>query len=206
MKKGKKDTGNVVNEEVVDQNSEVDESQAENIEQPEDKTEQSAEETKTEAKSDEAKEYFSQMQRIQAEFDNYRKRVVKERSELIKSANERILLEMLPLIDNFQRALMSLEEHVIPENKTFCEGVDMIYRQFVQLVEKNGVKPIETIGKPFDPNFHNAIQQVPSDDVPENHIVEEVSKGYTLYDKLLRPSMVVVAKPAENQEEDGSNA
>ena len=205
MGKAKKDINDVKNE-AAGKNTEVDESNIKDDEQAENLQSKPAcdEEEKTDAKSDEAKEYFSQMQRIQAEFDNYRKRVVKERSELIKSANENLLLEMLPLIDNFQRALMSLEEHVIPENKTFCEGVEMIYRQFVQLVEKNGVKPIETVGKPFDPNFHNAIQQVASSDVPENHIVEEVSKGYTLYEKLLRPSMVIVAKPEENETGDAA--
>ena len=202
MKKEKNDIGDAKNE-AVEKNSEVDEPNIKDNEPDENlETQPAGDKEEAESKPDEAKEYFSQMQRIQAEFDNYRKRVVKERSELVKSANENLLLEMLPMIDNFQRALMSLEEHVIPENKTFCEGVDMIYRQFVQLVEKNGVKPIETVGKPFDPNFHNAIQQVPSSDVPENHIVEEVSKGYTLYDKLLRPAMVIVAKPEENETGD----
>lgn len=147
---------------------------------------------------EEQQDYFNQMLRIQAEFDNYRKRVNRERDDFRKYAIEQVLLELLPIIDNFRLALTSLEEHVVPENHKFFEGVEMIYRQLCQLLDKNGVQALETVGKPFDPCYHNALQQIESTDVPENHVVHEVAKGYMMHGKLLRPASVVVARePAQ---------
>jgi molecular chaperone GrpE len=152
-----------------------------------------------------AQEYFDQMLRIQAEFENYRKRVNKEKSELRKYANENLLAEMINIIDNFQRALTALEEHVTPENHKFYEGVEMIYKLLDQLLKSNGVEEMQAVGKPFDPRYHNAVQQVESDEVEPDHVVAEVSKGYMLNDRLLRAASVIVAKKAVSESDDESN-
>ncbi|MDX9702237.1 MAG: nucleotide exchange factor GrpE [Candidatus Auribacterota bacterium] len=174
---------------------EFDENQVRQEPQDTDQQEETQDQDGTAAPEDEKqKDYFDQMLRIQAEFDNYRKRINRERDEFRKYAVEQLLLELLPIIDNFRLALTSLEEHVVPENHKFFEGVEMIYRQLCRTLEKNGVQAIETIGKPFDPCYHNALQQIESSDVPENHVLHEVAKGYMMHGKLLRPAAVVVAK------------
>ncbi|RJP61131.1 MAG: nucleotide exchange factor GrpE [Candidatus Auribacter fodinae] len=143
-------------------------------------------------------EYFNQMLRIQAEFDNYRKRVNKEKIEFHKYANEKLLSEILPILDNFQRALKTLEEHVTQENHPFFQGVEMIYKQMAQLMKQYDVQELETVGKPFDPRFHEAVQQIESADHPDSTVVTEISRGYMLNDRLLRPAIVVVSKlPAD---------
>jgi len=144
-----------------------------------------------------SKEYFDQMLRIQAEFDNYRKRVTKEKADLHKFANVEIFSEILPILDNFERSLNALEEHVSDENRKFFEGVELIYRQFDQFMEKNKVETIKTVGESFDPCFHNAVQQAPTDKYPENTVVEELSKGYVLNGKLIRAATVIVSKALE---------
>ncbi len=144
-----------------------------------------------------SKEYFDQMLRIQAEFDNYRKRVTKEKADLQKFATEGIFGEILPILDNFERSLNALEEHVSDENRKFFEGVELIYRQFNQFMEKNKVEIVKTVGEPFDPCFHNAVQQVPTDEYSENTVMEELSKGYILNGKLIRAATVVVSKALE---------
>ncbi len=141
-----------------------------------------------------SKEYFDQMLRIQAEFDNYRKRVTKEKADLQKFATEGIFSEILPILDNFERSLTVLEEHVSDENRKFFEGVELIYRQFNQFMEKNKVEIVKTVGEPFDPCYHNAVQQVVTDEYPENTVVEELSKGYILDGKLIRAATVIVSK------------
>lgn len=144
-----------------------------------------------------SKEYFDQMLRIQAEFDNYRKRVTKEKADLQKFANVGIFGEILPILDNFERSLIALEEHVSDENRKFFEGVELIYRQFNQFMEKNKVEIVKTVGEPFDPCFHNAVQQAPTDEYPENTVMEELSKGYILNGKLIRAATVIVSKALE---------
>ncbi len=169
-------------------------------EQPQKDTDKEQQEAKPEQLDEQQQDYLNQMLRIQAEFDNYRKRINRERDEFRKYAGEQVLLDLLPIIDNFRLALSSLEEHVIPENHKFFEGVEMIYRQLGQMLEKNGVQELETVGKPFDPCYHNALQQIESTDVPENHVAQEVSKGYMMHGKLLRPAAVIVAKEPSGQQ------
>lgn len=191
MKKDKKHD----DQEPVVENTDTDEKQPE---ESQEKTQQEEQPQDKETPDEQQQDYLNQMLRIQAEFDNYRKRVNREKDEFRKYATEQLLFELLPILDNFGLALTSLEEHVIPENHKFLEGVEMIYRQLVQFVEKNGVRELETVGKPFDPMVHNALQQVESTDVPENHVLTEISKGYTMHGKLLRPASVIVAKEPES--------
>ncbi len=131
--------------------------------------------------------------RLMAEFDNYRKRTLKERSDLIKTAGESLLSNMLPLVDDFERALKAMEtsEDVVAVK----EGVDLIYSKFVAFLLQNGVKAIPTENEAFDTDLHEAITTfpAPSEDL-KGKIVDCVSKGYTLNDKVIRFSKVVVGE------------
>lgn len=131
--------------------------------------------------------------RLMAEFDNYRKRTLKERSDLIKTAGENILSNMLPLVDDFERALKAMETS--EDVNAVKEGVDLIYNKFVAFLMQNGVKAIPTENETFDTDLHEAITTfpAPSEDL-KGKIVDCVSKGYTLNDKVIRFSKVVVGE------------
>jgi len=132
------------------------------------------------------------MLRLAAELDNYKKRTVKERESLVKYAAENIIRELLPVLDNFERAIESANES--RDFDSFHEGVKMIFSQMYSVLEKEGVRKIEAIGKAFDPTYHEAIMQMTSNEYPENTIIEEHQKGYILHDRVIRPSMVVVSR------------
>ena len=145
------------------------------------------------AKSEEqAKELEDRLLRLAAEFDNYRKRTAKEFSYLVKNANENLTLQLLNTLDNFERALNSAKTSNDYEN--FHKGVELIYSHMKDILTKEGLKEIQAIGKPFDPNFHEAVTQAESDEYDEGIVMEEMSKGYMLNDRLLRASKVVVSK------------
>jgi molecular chaperone GrpE len=135
-------------------------------------------------------QYLDRLARLQAEFDNFRKRSVREQQEFRDYALADALKQMLPILDSLDRALKT--EGATAED--FRSGVDLIDRQFHQMLEKLGVEPIEAAGKPFDPTFHQAIQMVDTDDVPDNHVVDELQRGYKIRERLLRPAMVRVAQ------------
>ncbi len=132
--------------------------------------------------------------RLFAEFDNYRKRTLKEKSELIKSAGENILFNLLPLIDDFERALKAMED-IHEDLKTMREGVELIYSKFISFLNQNGVKAIDAIGKDFDTEFHEAVTTIPapSEDM-KGKVVDAIQKGYTLHDKVIRFSKVVIGE------------
>ncbi|MDP4159530.1 MAG: nucleotide exchange factor GrpE [Bacillota bacterium] len=138
-----------------------------------------------------ADENYDHLQRLQAEFDNYRKRTIKEKTEIIKYASERLVGELLPVLDNFERATSAAQ--VNSDFSSFSQGVEMILRQLQTALGKEGLKAMEVVGQPFDPNLHDAVLRVESDEHPENTVVEELQKGYYLKDKVLRPSMVKVS-------------
>jgi molecular chaperone GrpE len=153
------------------------------------------------AKSEEqVKKLEDRLLRLAAEFDNYKKRMAKEFGYLIKNANENLILQLLETLDNFQRALNSAPAKGGISNKTsndyesFHKGVELIYTHLKKILTKEGLKEIESIGKPFDPNFHEAVTQAESDKYDEGVVMEEISKGYMLNDRLLRASGVVVSK------------
>jgi len=137
-----------------------------------------------------SEEYLHLLQRVQADFDNFRKRTMHEREEWAKYCSMRLALNLLPVLDNFERALHAGGDDL---NK-FMEGMELIYRQLKDILEKEGVQPMETIGQDFDPNFHEAVMHEPNQDYPDNTIIEEFRKGYLLADRVLRPAMVKVAK------------
>ncbi|GIQ69712.1 nucleotide exchange factor GrpE [Xylanibacillus composti] len=139
----------------------------------------------------ENEELSQRLLRLQADYDNFRRRTRQEKEEFAKYASSRLLEELLPVVDNFQRALTASSEN--SDYEALSKGVDMIYRQFEQILEQEGLQPIEAVGQPFNPELHQAIMQVESDEHDEGIVVEEVQKGYKLKDKVLRPSMVKVS-------------
>ncbi|MBI4379900.1 MAG: nucleotide exchange factor GrpE [candidate division NC10 bacterium] len=130
--------------------------------------------------------------RLHAEFENYKKRMVRERSEFVKFSNEALILEFLPVLDSLERALATARSAA--EARAVAEGLEIILRLFQTTLEKVGVKVIEALDREFDPNLHQAVAQVESPDGRDNVVMEEVRKGYLLEGRLLRPSMVKVSK------------
>ena len=128
--------------------------------------------------------------RVAADFDNYKKRVAREREEYVALANERLLKELLPILDDLERALDAVGQH---EEATVEEGVRLVHRSLAGLLEKNGVREISTEGK-FDPHVHEALLSQPSE-AEEGSVIDVVQKGYTLGDRVVRPARVVVAGP-----------
>lgn len=138
----------------------------------------------------EVEEHKQRLLRTQADYDNFRRRTMKEKEELGKYASAKLITELLPVIDNFERALGSAPD--LPEVASYAKGVDMIFRQLEGILKAEGLSPMESVGTPFNPEFHQAIMQVDSDEYEEGDVVEEVQKGYILKDKVLRPAMVKV--------------
>lgn len=137
--------------------------------------------------------------RMAAEMDNTRKRLERERNEAIAYANEQILRELLPVIDNLERAISHANSET--DSKTLLEGVEITLRSFLATLERFGCIPFESVGKPFDPSYHEAIMQQETDEHPENTVVQEYQKGYMLKDRLLRPAMVVVARSGKQKKQ-----
>ena len=137
---------------------------------------------------DKAAEYLDRLQRLMAEFDNYRKRSEKEKADSYDFAVSNTVAELLPVIDNFERALK-----VESSDKALFAGVQMIYKQMLGMLEKLHVNPIEAVECTFDPNLHNAIMHIDDEAYGENIIVEELQKGYLYKEKVIRHSLVKVA-------------
>jgi molecular chaperone GrpE len=138
----------------------------------------------------EKEELNSKYLRLAADFQNFRKRVDKEKSDIYEFANEKLILDLLPVVDNFERALQSAKEN--EQEKAFVKGIEMIFKQFLDVLTKNGVKEISAIGETFDPNYHHAVMQEENSDYESNTITEVFQKGYTFNEKVVRPSMVKV--------------
>jgi len=129
------------------------------------------------------------VKRQMAEFENFRKRTDKEKSQMYDMGAKNVIEKILPVIDNFERGLESVPEG---SDKAFVDGMQMIYKQLSGELEKLGVKPIEAVGQPFDPNFHNAVMQTESEEYESGTVAQELQKGYMYHDTLVRPSMVAV--------------
>ena len=146
----------------------------------------------------EAKDVYDRLLRVSAEFDNYKKRTSREMKSFRKYANENLVADLLPVVDNLERAIESTEGQSETESG-ILEGVKMTRREILKVLEKYGVSPIESVGQPFNPEYHEAVAQEPSADHSENTVLREFHKGYLLHDRLVRPAMVVVSKaPDEN--------
>ena len=136
--------------------------------------------------------YLDQLQRKIAEFDNYKRRTKSERQQQSARTTIQLITEILPVLDDFERALETATDTEQPD--AYRTGIEQIYRKLTELLKKRGVAPIETIGKAFDPNFHEAVVHEESDDHQDGEIIEEYRRGYMLGSELLRASMVRVAK------------
>ncbi|HPU93141.1 MAG TPA: nucleotide exchange factor GrpE [Candidatus Saccharicenans sp.] len=133
--------------------------------------------------------------RVLADMDNLRKRTAREKEEFKEYALSEVFKELLPIIDNFERALKTPED---TDGKTFREGIDLIYRMLLNFLARHGVKPIELKDNRFDPTLHHALASEESEEVSEPQIKEELQKGYLIHDRLLRPTMVKVLVPKKN--------
>ena len=136
-------------------------------------------------------ELTDRLLRIMAEFVNYRKRTEKEKSAMFEIGARDIIEKILPVVDNFERGLAAVPEE--DKGAPFAEGMEKIYKQLMKTLEDAGVKPIEAVGQPFDPNFHNAVMHIDDESLGENTIAMELQKGYTYRDTVVRHSMVQVA-------------
>lgn len=176
-------------EQAVEQEEMVEETATEEtVEATETATEEAEVVEETPRAEDKAAEYLDRLQRLMAEFDNYRKRSEKEKAEAYDFAVSNTIAELLPIIDNFERALK-----VESTDKALSAGVQMIYKQLMGALENLKVTPIEAIDKEFDPKLHNAIMHIDDEAYGENIIVEELQKGYLYKEKVIRHSMVKVA-------------
>nr|WP_294491132.1 nucleotide exchange factor GrpE [uncultured Mediterraneibacter sp.] len=146
---------------------------------------------KKDKKDEKIDELTDRLTRQMAEFDNFRKRTEKEKSQMYEIGAKDIIEKILPVVDNFERGLssMSEEEKATP----FAEGMEKIYKQLMTTLEEIGVKPIEAVGQEFNPDFHNAVMHVEDEELDDNIIAEEFQKGYTYRDSVVRHSMVKVA-------------
>lgn len=142
------------------------------------------------AKDKEARDNWDKFLRERADLENYRKRVNREKEELLSYGNKSLLEEILPVVDNLERALSHADEEV---PSPLIEGIRMTHGILISALKKFGVTPVESIGTPFNPDFHQAMTQVPSDKHPANTVVDEFQKGYLLKERLLRPAMVSVS-------------
>jgi molecular chaperone GrpE len=151
-------------------------------------------EAKVEAARQEAQLNYDRFLRVSAEFDNYKKRSARETQDFRKYANETLLKELLPVVDTLELAITSAREESRGQ-ESIVNGIDLTLKEILPVLNKFGVQPIEALNQPFDPVFHQAVVGQESDTHPKNTVIQELQKGYTLHERLLRPAMVVVAKP-----------
>ncbi len=133
-------------------------------------------------------DYYDQLLRRTAEFDNFRRRTQRERSELFEFAGMDVVRELLPVLDDFERALK-----VESADKDYVKGMELIYQRLFGTLKKMGLEPLESEGRKFDPHVHHAVEMVPSDEVEDHTVVQEMQRGYNFKGRLLRPAMVKVA-------------
>lgn len=153
-----------------------------------------------EEKDKSKEEYLDYLKRLQADFDNFRKRIEKEKREIIQLANEELIEKFLNVLDNLERAEDAAKK--TNDIDALIKGIDAIIKQFKKILEDEGVTPIKAEGERFDPNLHHAMAKVETDEYPDETIVEELQKGYYYKSKVLRPSLVKVSKRVEKDEED----
>ena len=170
---------------------ETSETQEEAVEETQDNTAETEKENKKEDPKDKKiEELNDRLLRNMGEFDNFRKRSEKEKSQMFEIGAKDIIEKILPVLDNFERGLAAITEE--EKETAFAQGVEQIYKQFVTVLEEAGVKAIEAVGTEFDPNFHNAVMHGEDDELGENIIAEEYQKGYMYKESVVRHSMVKV--------------
>jgi molecular chaperone GrpE len=141
-----------------------------------------------------AQENWDRLLRTTADFDNYKKRVTREKQDAIKFANESLLQKLIPVLDTFDMALAALQNGQADAVKSLKAGITMVHQQLKSALTEAGLEEVDAAGKQFDPNLHEAISQKETSEVPEGQVVEQVRKGYKLRERLLRPASVIVSK------------
>ncbi len=149
-----------------------------------------------------AQENYDRLLRVSAEFDNYKKRSSREMQEVVKYANERMAKELLGVVDNLERAIASAIQ-AGGTDRALIQGVELTLNETLKILERHHVTPIQAVGQPFDPNFHQAMLQMESDDQPPNTVVQELQRGYRIHERLLRPALVAVSKAGNAAERNG---
>jgi molecular chaperone GrpE len=163
------------------------------------KKEQSDLEKELEQMKREAADNYDKYLRAAAEMENYKKRAAREKADAINYGNETLIRDILPIVDSLERALDHSSNS--KDFDSFVEGLNLIYDKLLGVLEKNGVEKLDAVGKDFDPNFHEAVLQVPSADLGDNKVVEKFENGYLLNGRLLRPVKVSVSKHVTNEQE-----
>lgn len=181
----------VESEEVSEEDSEDMAEDAENAEEGSGFMKKFGRKNKKDKKDEKIEELTDRLTRQMAEFDNFRKRTEKEKSQMYEIGAKDIIEKILPVVDNFERGIAAVPED--EKANPFAEGMEKIYKQLMTTLEEIGVKPIEAVGQEFDPDFHNAVMHVEDEEVGENIITEEFQKGYLYRDSVVRHSMVKVA-------------
>lgn len=140
-----------------------------------------------------AHENYDKLLRVSAEFDNYKKRTAREMQDVVKYANEKLIKELLTVVDNLERAIDSASDRY-DESDPLIQGVHLTLSETLKILERHKVAPVTSLGEPFDPNYHQAMMQEEAADHPPNTVVKELQKGYLIHDRLLRPALVAVSK------------
>ncbi len=188
---------------IEEKESEPSEPEAKEIEAPEPHEKELVKELEnTKKQLEEEKDRFL---RLNAEFDNFRKRTIKEREELIKYANEKLILELIDVCEGLERGLESAKKADNGNKDKLIEGMELIYTQFKNVLEKNGLTPIKALGEKFDPYKHEAMMQTLTDECDDGTILEEFARGYMLNNRVIRYSKVRVSKKKDNKIEDEVN-
>jgi molecular chaperone GrpE len=141
-----------------------------------------------------ADENWDRLLRTTADFDNFKKRAAREKQDAIRFANESLIQKLVPVLDNFDAALAAVQNTTTESAQSLQAGVSMIYQQFKNVLAESGLEEIDANGKPFDPNFHEAVSQKETTEAPEGQVVQQLRKGYKLRERLIRPATVIVAK------------
>ena len=149
-----------------------------------------------EEKTKEAQENFDRALRLAAEMENLKKRLEREKAEMLQFANENLIKELLPAVDNLELALEHGRQGETPA--PFLEGIELVHQGFLKTLGRFGVTPLLAVGQPFDPAYHNAVMQEAAPEVPDCTVLKELQKGYLMHNRLLRPAMVVVARNTED--------
>lgn len=195
MKKEEKNLEEAVNEELIEETaSENTEEESEELSEEEVELVEETEADETDPlllKTKEAEENFNKWQRTLAEFDNFRKRTIKEKTQMYENGAREVVEKLLPVLDNFERALCHISED--EKDSSLAQGVEMIFKQLLNTFSDLGIEEIAALGEEFDPNLHHAVQHEENEDYGENEVIEVLQKGFIYKERVIRHSMVRVA-------------
>jgi molecular chaperone GrpE len=203
-KNAKAETGTKGEAEKIEEKGGTEQKEIEVVEQAEeekkDETQLDILKERLKESENQAKELEDRLLRVAADFDNFKKRTAREFENLVKFANESLITKLTDTLDNFERALDHARNSTDFDN--LHQGVKLIYESLKDVLEKQGLKPIKTVGEKFDPNFHEAISQKESDEYPEGIIVDEISKGYILNNRVIKAPKVIVSMGSQKENEE----